>query len=76
MKVFSETTGKVFEAEEAVYYRNLIQCAFMLSKLDCVLLDIFEDKGKIVMAFPKWMHEKYIREWAERPHNNNGEKDV
>ncbi len=75
MKVYSETTDKVFEAEEAVYYRNLIQCAFMLSKIDCVLLDIFEDKGKIVMAFPKWMHKKYIGEWVERPHNNKGEKD-
>lgn len=76
MKVFSETTGKVFEAEEAVYYRNLTQCAFMLSKLDCVLLDIFEDKGKIVMAFPKWMHKKYLQEWIERPHENKGEKDA
>lgn len=75
MKVFSETTGKVFEAEEAVYYRNLTQCAFMLSKTDCVLLDIFENKGKIVMAFPLWMHKKYIQEWIERPHDNKGEKE-
>ena len=66
MKVFSSTTGKIFEAEEAVYYRNMIQSAFMLSKIDCELLDVFENNGKIVMCFPKWMHKKYIGEWAER----------
>lgn len=74
MKEFSEIMGKTYEAEDAVYYRNLIQCAFMLSKPDCVLLDIFENNGKIVMVFPKKLHNKYIREWAERPHDNKGEK--
>lgn len=66
MKVLSTTTGKVYEAEEAVYYRNMIQSAFMLSKIDCELLDVFENNGKVVMCFPKWMHERYIREWSER----------
>jgi hypothetical protein len=66
MKVFSSTTGKVYEAEEATYYRNMIQSAFMLSKADCELYDVFENDGKIVMVFPKWMHKKYIGEWAER----------
>ena len=75
MKVFSSTTGKTFEAEEAVYYRNMVQSAFMLSKIDCELLDVSENNGKIVMAFPRWMHEKYIREWAERPYENKGEKN-
>lgn len=68
MRVYSSTTGKEFEAEDGTYYRNLLQCAFMLSKPDCVLLDIFESNGQIVMCFPKWMHSKYIKEWAERPH--------
>ena len=76
MKVFSETTGKVFEAEDAVYYRNMIQSAFMLSKSDCVLLDVFENRGKVVMCFPKWMHEKYIREWSERFRDNKDDSDV
>lgn len=74
MKVFSSTTGKVYEAEEATYYRNMIQSAFMLSKIDCELLDVFENNGKIVMVFPKWMHEKYIREWVERSNKNQDEK--
>lgn len=68
MKVFSSTTGKVYEAEEATYYRNMIQSAFMLSKIDCELLDVFENNGKIVMVFPEWMHKKYIGEWVE--HSN------
>ena len=78
MKVFSSTTGKNYEAEEATHYRNMTQSAFMLSKVDCELLDVFENNGKIVMVFPRWMHEKYIREWAERLHeskdkdNDNG----
>lgn len=75
MKVYSSTTGKNFEAEEAVYYRNMVQSAFMLSKVDCELLDVFENNGKIVMAFPKWMHKKYFGEWVERSHNNIGDKN-
>ena len=75
MKVFSSTTGKSYEAEEATYYRNMIQSAFMLSKADCELYDVFENNGKIVMVFPKWMHEKYIGEWAKRSYQNKEEKD-
>lgn len=71
MKVISSTTGKTYEAEEATFYRNMCQSAFMLSKADCELLDVFQNNGKIVMVFPKWMHEKYIREWAERSHNKS-----
>lgn len=76
MKVVSSTTGKIYEAEEATYYRNMIQSAFMLSKFDCELLDVFESNGKIVMVFPTVLHKKYIGEWAERSRenkeNNNG----
>lgn len=74
MKVISSTTGKVYEAEEAVYYRNMVQSAFMLSKIDCELLDVFENNGKIVMVFPVALHKKYIGEWAERSHDN-GDKN-
>ena len=48
MKVFSSTTGKSYEIEEVAHYRNMAQCAFMLSKFDCELLDVFENNGKIV----------------------------
>ena len=74
MIVISNTTGKVYEAEEAIHYRNMIQSAFMLSKIDCELLDVFENNGKIVMVFPKWMHKKYIQEWIERSNKVKSEK--
>lgn len=76
MKVISNTTGKIYEAEEVIHYRNMIQSAFMLSKIDCELLDVFENKGKIVMVFPKWMHEKYIKEWVERSNKIKSENAV
>lgn len=67
MKYFSETTGKEYESEEAVFYRNLIQAAWLLNKPDATLLDIFCDSGeKMVLVFPKELHKKYIGEWAER----------
>jgi hypothetical protein len=66
---FSDTTQRRYETEEAVFYRNVLQAAFMISKPDCILLDIFTDgKGKIVFVFPKELHRKYIEEWANRPH--------
>lgn len=68
MKIYSETTHLEYEAEDAVYYRNVIQGAWMLSHSDCKLLDIFESDGKLVMAFDKESHKKYIREWANRTH--------
>lgn len=76
MKVYSSTTGKNYEVEESTHYRNMTQCAFMLSKFDCELLDVFENNGKIVMVFPRWMHEKYIREWAERPRESKEKNNV
>lgn len=71
MKYFSETTGKEYEAESAVFYRNLVQAAWLLSKPDSVLLDIFCDSnGKMVLVFPIELHKKYIGEWAERSREN------
>ena len=66
---YSETTQRQYNAEDAVFYRNVIQAAFMISKPDCILLDVFTDSNdKIVFVFPKELHKKYINEWANRPH--------
>lgn len=71
MRYFSETTGKEYEAESAVFYRNLVQAAWLLSKSDSVLLDIFCDSnGKMVLVFPIELHKKYIGEWVERSRDN------
>lgn len=67
MKYFSETTGREYEGESSVFYRNLVQAAWILSKPDATLLDIFCDsKGKMVLVFPLELHKKYIQEWADR----------
>lgn len=76
MKYYSETTGKEYEAESAVFYRNLVQAAWLLSKPDATLLDIFcDNSGKMVLVFPTELHKKYIQEWAERSRQNKGEKN-
>ena len=70
MLIHSDTTQRTFEAEDAVYYRNVVQSAWMLSHTDCELLDIFESDGKLVCAFSKESHKKYIQEWHNRPHES------
>jgi hypothetical protein len=76
MRYFSETTGREYEAESSVFYRNLIQAAWLLNKPDATLLDIFCDgNGKMVLVFPKDLHKKYIQEWVERNHQNQGDKN-
>jgi hypothetical protein len=62
---------------DAVFYRNLIQAAWLLGKPDATLLDIFCDSGgKMVLVFPKELHKKYVPEWRDRQHEskekNNG----
>lgn len=76
MRYYSETTGKYYEAESAVFYRNLVQAAWLLSKPDAILLDIFCDgNGKMVLVFPIELHKKYIAEWAERSQKNKDDKN-
>ena len=71
MKIYSETTGKEYETESAVFYRNLIQAAWLLSKPDATLLDIFCDSnGKMALVFPVELHRRYIQEWVERSREN------
>ena len=66
---YSEITGKYYETKEAVYYRNILQSAFMISKPDMILLDLFSDSnGMLVFFFPRELHKKYIQEWHNRPH--------
>lgn len=73
MLQYSDVTHLKYESEDAVFYRNVVQAAWMLSRPDCVLLDIFTDgNGKMVFVFPRELHKKYIGEWANRPHQSNG----
>lgn len=74
MKEYSEVTQRWYEPDDCVFYRNGYQAAFMLTKPDCMLMDMFEDKGKLVFAFPRRLHKKYIREWHEREHEMFGDR--
>ena len=66
---YSEVTGKYYETNETVFYRNILQAAFMMSKPDMVLYDLFTDSnGMLVFCFPKALHKQYIQEWHDRPH--------
>ena len=77
MRVYSETTGKHYEAEDSIFYVNLVQAAWLLNKPDATLLDIFCRKdGKMVLVFPAELHKKYIGEWAERSRQKRDEKEV
>lgn len=74
MKVYSEATQRSYEDTDAVFYRNLKQAAWLLQKPESVILDVFESGGKLVIAFPRELHKKYIKEWAERKHDECGDK--
>lgn len=74
MKVYSEATQRTYDDSDAVFYRNITQVAWMLQKPDSVILDVFESNGKLVIAFPRELHKKYIGEWVARKHD--GDADV
>lgn len=76
MLQYSDVTGKYYESKDTVFYRNPKQSAFMISKSDCILTDVFCDgDGNLVMCFPKELHRKYIEEWRNRPHEVVEEKE-
>ena len=71
MKIYSETTGKTYDDNEATFYVNLVQAAWLMNKPDATLLDILcRGDGRMVLVFPTSLHKKYIGEWAERSRKN------
>ena len=71
MKIYSETTGKTYNDEDAVFYANLVQAAWLMGKPDATLLDIFcRGDGRMILVFPKELHKKYVAEWAKRSRQN------
>ena len=71
MKIYSETTGKTYDDNEATFYVNLVQAAWLMNKPDATLLDIFcRGDGRMVLVFPTSLHKKYIGEWAEHSRKN------
>lgn len=71
MMCYSDTTGKTYDDLEAVFYANLVQAAWLMSKPDATLLDVFcRGDGRMILVFPKELHKKYIGEWVERSRQN------
>lgn len=76
MKIYSETTGKTYDDNEATFYVNLVQAAWLMNKPDATLLDIFcRGDGRMVLVFPTSLHKKYIGEWAERSRKNQSDNN-
>lgn len=62
----SDVTGKSFYSEDAVFFRNIVQAGFYISK-GATILDVFADsEERIVIVFPKIEHRKLIKEWMDR----------
>lgn len=71
MKTLSETTGRYYEAEDCVFFRNTLQSAFY-KFYGAELIDMFvDDNMKFVFVFSKIDHERLKMLWK----NANIEKD-
>lgn len=66
----SEITGKTYESEECVYFRNCVQSAFYIAN-HCTIQDIFTDSNmKLVFVFKKDEHRKILPLWMANKENN------
>lgn len=71
MKTQSKITGKYYEDEEHVFFRNTLQSAFYVFH-GAKLVDIFvDDKMRFVFVFSKKEHERLKLLWK----NSRVEKD-
>lgn len=76
MKTISEITGKVYEAEDCVFFRNCIQSAYYI-EWGAELVDIFTGGDhKLVCVFRKSDHMKYRDRWGTRNNNDRVDNDV
>jgi hypothetical protein len=73
MKTVSEVTGKMYENEDVVFYRNPAQSAFMISK-GAKLIDIFVDsKMKFVFVFDRKDHDRITPLWINNKKTKESE---
>ena len=69
MMEISDVTGRRFNSEEAVYFRNLIQASFYIAN-GATILDVFTDSaGKMVVVFPRDEHKVLLKKWMENKEN-------
>lgn len=61
----SEITGKIYNAEDCVYFRNIAQSVFYMEH-GVQPIDVFVGGDhKLVMAFKKDDHKKILPLWME-----------
>lgn len=69
MYMTSDVTGKTYQAEDAVFFRNLVQSSFYISN-GATILDIFTDSdGLLVIVFPRDEHKILIKKWVDNKKN-------
>lgn len=75
MVEFSEVTGKTFESEDCVFFRNIFQIAFYVAH-NCPVQDVFTDSDmRLVFVFKKDDHKKVLPLWmANKENQAKGEK--
>ena len=72
MKMISELSGKIYEAEDCCFFRNPIQSAHYYN-WGCELVDHFVDSQmKWVWVFWKKDHAWAKLKWIENKDKNNG----
>lgn len=70
MKTLSETTGKCYEDEDCVFFRNYVQSAYYI-EWGAELIDIFTDSlHKLVFVFTKDDHNRLKEKWGTKTKNN------
>ena len=74
IKVLSEMTGKLYEAEDVIWYGNALQAAqYKLWGVLPVDIDVSNETKKWIFAFTKEDHRKLIGRWNEQKQNKNAE---
>lgn len=69
MKIFSETTGKCYEDEDCVFFRNYVQSGYYI-EWGAELVDVFTDSShKLVFVFTKADHNRLKEKWGTKKEN-------
>lgn len=75
MKIYSETTQRIYDDEDMVFFRNIRQSIAYIN-LGAIVYDVFVDgQGKLVFCFSKEDHSKYKFIWGTKENNNMDNKD-
>ncbi len=70
MMELSETTGRLYNADDLVFFRNCVQSAHYI-KWGATLYDLFVDsQDRLVFCFSREDHNKLKHRWGTRDNNS------